>query len=581
MPHSIRPISIKSLAGSPVLKPADLPENIKELRSISNGTPTDFDFLPSAHESSEYEAYYREESLSQEATSSSPETAKPVTREDPKTSLLSLPYEIHEQILEIIFGPTVSMASPSATSNSSPRSWSKSPPSPRRKILMDLALVCRSWTQIVQGRIYRQSELTVNAREIVLTIADSTVVRLEGTMKAMFECRKWFLGNRHLISHVRRVDVWIPVWGRRSYTPVPRVLDRRRNHHQLFMSRAMGWEEETHPTYDIPFLNSEEGSTIEEIFHHMQLFTSARILILQGGHAHNPPEVRHFRDEAGDESRRRLPRLPHIETVVLRGAWNLVRTHQQWTRVSQALPALRECHCTYPTPRSDVDSIIIKMLNRRQKYLRHVNLTLEGIGGVAESEPGSSQPVCPEAVCVLLGYAAFRLETLAFTGTVCQTFFRTLHGFCKNAQWPSRLRSLDVSVLGCCPDRSDPSVSPEPLLGITNLKFIHAFESLVIEAVKCLEFTPDLTHVNIRFLDVSPTCPQLKPYFELTNNQCSGLWSPAILDALHQSRPAAKFVELEDGIYPRFGEDGQVVGIMAVSRRPLSVLVCRYELIAS
>lgn len=168
MPHSTRPISVKSLAGSPVLKFADLPENIEELRSISNDTPTDFDFLPSAHKSSEYETCYREESLSQEeATSSSPETAEPVTTEDSKTSLLSLPYEIHEQILEFVFGPTVSMASPSATSNSSPRSWTKSTPSPRRKILMDLSLVCRSWTQIVQGRIYRQSEFTVNADKML------------------------------------------------------------------------------------------------------------------------------------------------------------------------------------------------------------------------------------------------------------------------------------------------------------------------------------------------------------------------------------------------------------------------------
>lgn len=393
----------------------------------------------------------------------------------------------------------------------------------------------------------------------------------------MLECRQWFLENTHLLRYVRVVEIWIPVWGKRSYTPVPRNLERRSSHHRIFMSRTMGWEEVQHPPYDIPFLPSEENATMEEIFQHMQLFTSARVLILQGGHANTPPELRHFRNGQDDEPARSLPRLPHIETFVMRGAWNLVRKHHQWKNIVRALPSLREWHAVYPTLRSDVDELISKIFRHPPTHLRHLNLNLEGTG-IGE-EIGPLQQFS-DIVCALLGEVAFRLETLSFTGKVCDGLFGNLEYLARKARWPPRLRSIELSVLSCCPDPAYMAGYPYPVRGITDIGFIHAFERLVLQAIVCLEFLPALTYLNIRFLDVSPFIPQVKPYFRLKGNECTGLWSDAILKSLKRSRPLAKYVELADGIKPLFSDDGHLLGVSHIPRQPLSINARMYEYIA-
>ena len=112
------------------------------------------------------------------------------------------------------------------------------------------------------------------------------------------------------------------------------------------------------------------------------------------------------------------------------------------------------------------------------------------------------------------------------------------------------------------------------------MTFIRGFERIVIATVRCLDSLPALNYVNIRYLDVSPICPQVKPYFNLTNNECKGVWSPEILEALNESRPEAKYVELTDGIYPEYGESGRFLGIAPVSRRPLSINTRMYQFLA-
>lgn len=341
----------------------------------------------------------------------------------------------------------------------------------------------------------------------------------------------------------------------------------------------MGWEEVQHPPYDIPFLPSEENATIEEIFQHMQLFTSARVLILQGGHANTPPELRHFRNGEDDEPARGLPRLPHIETFVMRGAWNLVRKYHQWKKISRALPALREWHAVYPTIRSDVDELMCKMFRHPSNHLRHVHLNLEGTG-IGE-EIGPLQQF-PDTVCARLSELTFGLETLSFTGKICDVFFGHLAYLAREARWPPRLRSLELSVLSCCPPAASfMTGNPSPIRGITDMAFIRAFERIVLQAIVSLEFLPAVTYLNIRFLDVSPFIPQVKPYFRLEGNECTGLWSEVILNSLQQSRPLAKYVELTDGIKPLFSDDGQLLGISHIPRQPLSINSSMYEYIAS
>ncbi|KAJ5573295.1 hypothetical protein N7450_010279 [Penicillium hetheringtonii] len=558
------PVSVKSLAGSPVLKPEDCADNFEEeLRSISNELPPkdiDIDHPPFLESPDHETSSIPKVITSVEVLPSSSEKDQSSKIRHSVGSFFSLPFDIHEQILEHYFGPRVRVNIPSATPDSSPRSWSKCPRFTRRRQMTDLALVCRSWRQLIQARIYRHIEL-------------------KGTHAVMLECREWFLANPSLVGYVRIVEIWIPVWGKRAYTPVPRVLDRRRNHHQLFMSRAMGWEEEEHPMYDIPFLTSDENSTMEEIFQHMQLFSSARILILEGGHANSPPDVQHFRTaRAGDECTRTFPQLPHIETLVMRGAWNLVRTYRHWTNMSRALPALREWHSIYPTPRIDVELLVSRMLHHPPKNLCHLYLNIEGTG--ITDDPSPSPSPYPDAVCTLLGHICTRLETVSFTGKVCELFFNTLYRICKKACWPPRLRSLDVSVISCCPDTSDPDAPVQPQRGVTNLTFIHGFEKIVIATVRCLEFLPTLAYVNLRYLDASPICPLIKPYFNLTNNECKGVWSPEIIEALRKSRPQAKYIELTDGISPEYGDTGRFLGIARISRRPISINTRMYDFIA-
>ena len=67
-----------------------------------------------------------------------------------------LPIEIHEAILDYLFGERAS-AFTSCAPGKSVRSWNKSLRHPRRKALSNLALITPVWRALVQDRIYRHS----------------------------------------------------------------------------------------------------------------------------------------------------------------------------------------------------------------------------------------------------------------------------------------------------------------------------------------------------------------------------------------------------------------------------------------
>jgi hypothetical protein len=71
---------------------------------------------------------------------------------------INLPVEIHEIILDYIFGRRASAGNHTAYGEFSAQNWSKALHHPRRKALANLALTCRVWTGLVQSRIYRHSE---------------------------------------------------------------------------------------------------------------------------------------------------------------------------------------------------------------------------------------------------------------------------------------------------------------------------------------------------------------------------------------------------------------------------------------
>ncbi|GAB1211330.1 hypothetical protein ATERTT37_000443 [Aspergillus terreus] len=101
-----------------------------------------------------------------------------------------------------------------------------------------------------------------------------------------------------------------------------------------------------------------------------------------------------------------------------------------------------------------------------------------------------------------------------------------------------------------------------------------------VRAVYSLRLHAALNFMRIRFIDLDSACPLLNPYFQLHNNQCTGLWSEDILETLHETRPQAQFVELNDGIYPQYGPNHQIIGAVYPRSRPLSIHASTYQIIA-
>ena len=504
-----------------------------------------------------------------------------------------LPVEIHEAILDHLFGERISLV----TAGLGMSSWAKALRHPRRKDLSNLALILPIWRSLVQERIYRHSEL-IPFLALLFPPADHGVVKLKGTIEGLEECSEWFLRHPHLAAHVRHVEFWVPVWGNRAnrvgasqFPPIRRYNYNNEdvglgNAHTLFQA-TMAWNslERSTATNELHHYASHNAS-LQDMFEHVKVFfPRARILTIEGGHCKKPPMVRQFRkDPLGRSGQERLEVLPNIQTFVMRGAWNIMREYQHWCNISLALPNLREWQCTYEKPKLEAYNTIGRILLRLPPTLQHVNIGLEGfftkehIFSVGDTT-ASTKP----HMCTLLGHVAPRLESLSFTGKLCSCLFdraRTVASTCHSAP---TLKSIDIVVKSCCceraPDGVFPSVFDDPT-SITNMNFIRAFEQLTIAGVRCLDTCPDLNYVRIRFIDLDSACPLLNPYFHLANNRCTGLWSAGILDALHESRPKASFVELSDGIYPQYNSHHQVVGAVYPRSRPQSIQAATYKIIA-
>jgi len=75
-----------------------------------------------------------------------------------KMQLADLPVEIHEAILDHLFGVRASTSSSAAKGSQATRGWSNVLRHPRRKQLSNLALVSALWRRLVQERLYRHSK---------------------------------------------------------------------------------------------------------------------------------------------------------------------------------------------------------------------------------------------------------------------------------------------------------------------------------------------------------------------------------------------------------------------------------------
>lgn len=315
-------------------------------------------------------------------------------------------------------------------------------------------------------------------------------------------------------------------------------------------------------------------------------FTQARILTLEGGHCKKPPMVQHFRWREGTLRPRDLPTIPNITTLVLRGAWNIMRDLNHYCDIVRAFPNVREWHCSYAKPKLEAYTTIHNALPILPHRLTHLNITIDGFYNKALTPGGqnANHHIPDMHLCTQLGRIAPTLEALSFTGRVCSSFFTAMRKHIPPTG--SRLHSLDLNVKNCCrsvsksvvplfPDAANPitplahlpifantnSPPQQPItltttlthdgLGpaaITNYAFILAFESLVQSSIQSLPALPSLTFIRIRFIDLDSVCPLLNPYFQLKNNETTGLWSDSILYALNDARPDVSFKELGEGI---------------------------------
>ncbi|THD00100.1 hypothetical protein EYZ11_000425 [Aspergillus tanneri] len=488
-----------------------------------------------------------------------------------------LPIEIHEAILDYLFGERASALTSVGPSKPSARGWNKSLRHPRRKALSNLSLISPVWRSLVQERIYRH-------------------IKIKGTTDELAGGAHWFSMHPHLAPHVRHVEIWIPVWGRRANKTPHHPFPARRYHEGTVewadvagtQTNGAMWDGfEPNRGGDYKYYYASHNATLAEIFHHVKAcFPEARILTLEGGHCKRPPMIRHFRDDPPGQSRQALPRLPDIQTFVMRGAWNIMRSPQHWRTLSDALPNLREWHCAYVKPKIEGYDTVADVLLRLPSSLVHVNISLEGFYNKDNSQSGwLGDGINPPHLCGLLGEVAPRLESLAFTGKICACLFQP--AACTDQSTSlipskSRLKSLDLVVKTCCREKRSSSSLPflDEFSGITNLNFIRSFEKLVIGAVHNLRFHQSLDYMRIRFIDLDSACPPLNPYFQLVGTECCGLWSASILETLHDSRPEAQFVELNDGIYPQYGPNNQIVGAVYPRTRPLSIHALTYKIIA-
>ncbi|CAI7578447.1 unnamed protein product [Penicillium discolor] len=486
---------------------------------------------------------------------------------------VNLPVEIHEIILYHIFGKRASAGNHTTHGESSAQNWSKALHHPRRKALSNLALTCRVWTGLVQSRIYRH-------------------IRIKGSRDELAHCVRWFKKNPHLIPYVCHIEIWMPIWGDRALRPNISRLNAEQHATRTAAGHAVPMHHDHHQGNDMFYYHrATNNASLEEIFGVIRrFFPAARVLTLEGGHCKNPPMVRHFRHGRGMYSlqaliKRRLPVLENIQTFIMRDAWNLMRQLDDWHTISQALPALSEWHCAWVQPHINAYFIMIHILTHPRVTIRHINLSLEGfctndslLGGL----PGPRTSLPP--ICSLLGDAAPRLESFTYTGRVCWYFFETLKQGAIAMGSDSRLRSLDLIVKTCCHNTKlhkshHWSQMSQGIGGITSIAFIRAFEAMVIKAIECLSVLPALEYLRIRFIDLDSTCPPLNPYFQLVNNECTGLWSEDILETLRMNRPSASFIALTDGTAAEY--DGQqIVGAMIPRVRPLGIQVNTYSLLA-
>ncbi|CAG8938490.1 unnamed protein product [Penicillium salamii] len=466
-----------------------------------------------------------------------------------------LPLELQEAILDLVFKkkPPVRRA-PGET------------PKPRapqlRDPLANLAQVRPQWRSIIQARLYNH-------------------IRIKASAEGLRECKDWFTEHPYLGKHVNHIEFWLPVLGPLNPDGNPTSRPQR-------MTAAMTSDGRVTFIDQTKYPNAQGNPSLNEIFHAVKkFFPSAIIMTIDGGEKYRtkPAEIRFDLDSDGTVLLP-LTKLDRIETLVIRGALNVVRRWETWRGIEEALPNITELHCLYSHANNGNYTTALHLAADFPEKLEHLNLTLEGFSDTRDNIHNSIPKPILLPICQSLGVAAYQLKTLTLTGRVCFDLFNALYCHArKPSAGISPLRTIDITVKGCCfhrvaqDEHGNDRVVTYQSAGMDSKLFIRSFYKLVCEALRALEKLPNVDNLRIRFIDMDSLLPLQNPYFELKGDSCTGLWSVDILQLLTICRPRASFVELSDGIEGVYDDDGELVDVWPVDSRPLSIRAKQYTLL--
>lgn len=458
-----------------------------------------------------------------------------------QTSIRDLPDEILRRILDYILGDLRPVNAASTSTGLSHRMRH-----PRRKDVSELALICPELRAMVQERIYRH-------------------IKIKGTRAGLRESQEWFQEHQHLARHVRHIEYWVPVWGDKAAVPNTVSQQQHQAQHQNALQPLQNDFGEITPDFQgIQFRLSTYSATLSQIFDHLgSLFPTSSIFTLEGGHCKNSNMIKHFTSNLFTKyMNQQLRVLPNIKVFAMRGAWNIMRSFNDWNVIQEALPSLTEWHCGYAKPRPEAYNTINEILLQIPPTLRHLDISLDSMFSKDDSILGSTPDRKGYHICEQLGRIAPRLESLSYTGRVCEGFFTAAieaieHDKPRNVC----LKKLDIVVKSCCRQRIKTrdfvtgDIVVEELggimadgAGIGNLVFINSFERLVMGCLNGLATITTLERVKIRYIDLDSPCQQLNPYWTLEGNTITGIWNDRIVERLSEVRKGLSYERLEDGI---------------------------------
>ncbi|KAK0610563.1 hypothetical protein B0T17DRAFT_500051 [Bombardia bombarda] len=475
-------------------------------------------------------------------------------------NLNDLPAEIHECILDHLFGFRVS-----PTSKSSITRWGTALRHSRRKELSELSLVSLAWRVLIQERLYRH-------------------IKLKATVHDLRQSFTWFSQHPHLRSYIRHIEIWFPVF-QPKYGPL--ALSAANT---LPTVTADGL---TNASYVLPV----DNCALEEAFYFVaECFPEVCVMTLEGGERKKAPRVRHWIQEAPTAASttittdcylhqcfppRTMPKIASVRTLICKGQWNLIRGEADYETIMSALPNLQEWHGSYSKPKSKSYITMAEILARPMR-LSTLNLCIEGDYRRELSFPPYFLKASTRVhFCSKLAQAAASpaMEHISYTGRVCKQFFVDLMARQRDPR-QARLKSIDLTVKNCCRQVSHWNESGS---GITDMNFINAFEALVLAGIRALGKFKSVEYLRIRYVDLDSPVPPLNPYFLLRDGWCSGVWSDAIISELNRVRPTTRFEDLAES----FGEVGyNKDGRMTISpdfpkSKALSLKLSNYALLSS